>query len=184
MRKYIFIATLLVIVVSTYEVIPGIYLSQTTGTLAVKTSDPSAILTVSQVGHKSVNFGKGKAKIRLHPGTYQLFVSGDHKQKSKTITILKKQVDTEYIQLVTPEEQKQAQYATEANNLIKTLPYTGLTFTFRVSYVYQNINDTAKPIIVITAPTEQGHQGALNWIRSVNFDPTHLDIKYVSTPIN
>lgn len=58
----------------------GIYVSRTAGLLRVSSTNKSAVITVSQVGHEAKIIGTGTAKVHLKPGYYQVAASFNGKQ--------------------------------------------------------------------------------------------------------
>ncbi len=184
MKRPLLLIAVLVVIFSAYEIFSAVLASQTTGTLKVDVLTPSATITLRQTGHQSANIGVGHAKIRLRPGSYQLIATSGKLQTVKTVEISKNQTTVETIQLLTPEQAQQAQNIAEANKLIKFLPYTGRAYDYRVDYSYQFSGNLSQPLITVTAPTAAGQEAALNWISSFKIDPSKLNIKYVSAPLN
>lgn len=60
---------------------------RSTGVLAVSATEPSAAITVSQVGHSAAKVGTGNAKVRLAPGDYLLAANGAGLSTEKTVHV-------------------------------------------------------------------------------------------------
>jgi hypothetical protein len=162
-----------------YEIGGGFYLSQTTGSLKAKASNPKATLTVSMPGHKMVNIGYGNAKVRLAPGSYKIYASLNHLQASSEVQITKKQASEVNINLPDLSSQnRQLNKNSSANSLIKLLPYTGPNGEYIISYKYTVSSGIANPTIVITAPNDKAKQDALAWITHIGFSLSDLKIEF------
>ena len=73
---------------------------------------------------------------------------------------------------------RQAQASVNNNPLITLLPYIGPDFEYRVDYGNQLSNGL--PIIYITGPTQQDQQLGLDWIKNAGFDPSKMNIQYIT----
>lgn len=85
-----FIFTVLVLY-GLYQIGSGLVVSQTTGTLLVKTSKDAATISVSQDNKDAAIIGMGNAKVRLTPGTYLVVASGGGLRDSSIVKVSKKQ---------------------------------------------------------------------------------------------
>lgn len=179
-KAYLFLLSVSVLL-SAYLIATAIHTRQTTGLLVVKSSENNATITLSQPNRKMLNIGTGNARIHLPPGSYQLLASSGKTQVTKTIQIDKKQLLAVNLQLVSSAQNKLNQDNTEANTLIKLLPYAGPANEYIVSYSYKFESNIAQPTINITAATTQAQQDALNWIKNLGFNTSKLDIKYNSS---
>jgi hypothetical protein len=179
MKKPTTLVVLLVCLFSTYQIGSAIYLSQKTGTLIVDASDAKATITLTQANHQLLDIGVGKAKVRLQPGSYKVIATDGKFQSTKDTQIYKKITTTANVTLNIQQQNQQAAYNVEANNLIsRYLPFTERHNEYRVSYLYQVNGDVAKPTIVITSSSAKGREDAIKWIQGLGFNPSHLQIQY------
>ena len=143
--------------------------------------------------------------VKVRPGTYKVTASlAGFTTLSKTITV--KADDTASVGLVLvsdssttatwysshPEDEQIAEGISSDNNdtlaqqsvqnvpLIRQLPFIGPGSEFRIDYGSQPGADANNPTIYITAPTTQAQQDAVTWIKNQGYDPTKLDIQYVT----
>jgi hypothetical protein len=73
-----------------------------------------------------------------------------------------------------------SQQITQTAPLIKELPYIGPGLEFRVDYGNGTGANSSKIIIYITAPDQPSQQDALTWIKGQGFNPSKLDIQYIT----
>lgn len=71
------------------------------------------------------------------------------------------------------------QQAVSSTGFIKELPYIGPGLEFRIDYG-GGANSSGKPIIYITGETAQAQQDALTWIKYQGYNPSTMDIQYVT----
>ena len=76
-----------------------------------------------------------------------------------------------------------AQQSLKNAPLIKLLPFVSGGLEFRVDYGSQPGASANKPTIYITAPTPEGQQAGLAWIKSIGYDPSNYDIQYVTAAV-
>lgn len=79
----------------------------------------------------------------------------------------------------------QVQYNQVIQNdkLIQLLPFTSGGNEYRVDYTVEYSHQKAHPVIIITAPTEQGQQDAINWIQQLGINPASYTITYKTAPV-
>ena len=178
MRQLLIFGWVIAGLICAYVVISSIIVAQTSGTLVV--TSPGATLTIIKPNYKPVNIGLGKARVRLAPGNYQLVATKKTNQSITNINIKKQQTLVEVVTPTTPAQSQQALQTAQANNLIKQLPYEGPGSAYNVSYYYKYSGMVAQPIILITAPTQAAQQAAVAWIGSIGYNPSNLNIEYVT----
>lgn len=169
----------------------------------------SAKITVVAVPSKStvtINGNHGRNGLnRVKPGQYTVFVSMEG-FTSVTQKVSVKKGDNKTLDFVlTPnsaatanwytthkEDEQKAEGISSRNNdkitkesvknapLIQLLPFVGGGLEFRVDYGNPPGSQASQPVIYITAPTEQGQQDGVAWIRSIGYDPSDYNIKFVT----
>jgi hypothetical protein len=87
------LAWLAIIIASTMRTI------NSTGTLSITASEPSAVITVSQLNHNAVPIGTGDAKVRLKPGDYLLASNGAGLSATQTVHVTLKKNVSAYLNL-------------------------------------------------------------------------------------
>jgi len=188
-NKPLNIVVALVLIFCIFELGWAFYNAQTTGLIHITSSSAGTIITVSQQDHEVANVGTGKATIRLRAGTYQIIATTtNNAQVIKTIHVNNKgtvvvqlQPTNTNIPVITAQGEAQSgQNIVAANELIQLLPFTGPASEYKITYSYSFTNALATPKIIITAPTTQAQQDATAWIRTVGFDPSTLDIQYIT----
>jgi hypothetical protein len=80
--------------------------------------------------------------------------------------------------------QERYTHVIDSNKLVQLLPFTGGGNEFQVSYSVTSIDQQPKLTIIITAPTQQGQEDGLTWIKEVGFNPVSYSINYVYGPVN
>ena len=178
MRRYYSIVAVLIGLLIIYRIGTAIYIYEAYGALRITSSDSAATIAVGQSGKHYSIIGTGHASVRLAPGAYEVVVTNNRLQKTAFIKISRHKIAEQRIELQTTAEKQAVKNYEEANNLIKYLPYTGRTGDYRVSYAYQTSTDMARPIIIITLANQGAKSQALDWIKSLGFDPNHLQISY------
>jgi hypothetical protein len=73
-------------------------------------------------------------------------------------------------------QQVQYSQSVENNALLQLLPFVGPNFEYRVDYGSQG----AQTVIEITAANANAQQDAVAWIKNQGFDPSTLDIQYIT----
>lgn len=87
--------------------------------------------------------------------------------------------DQKLLEIITGQQFKQqSEQSVQQVPLIKSLPYIGVGFEFRVDYGAP-LPGTDVPGIYITAATQQGYQDALTWIKNQGVDPSTLHIQWL-----
>lgn len=177
-RRFLLVVGVLLLVLSLYELVDGVYLYQTTGVLSV--NSPGAFLTVEEGSTFFANIGTSRAKVRLKPGGYTLVASINKSQTIKSFTISAKR--TTYINLVVKNNSRPAQPQTivNSNAVIKYLPFFGPNFSYEVSYKYNITPNAALPVIIITSPSSSGTQAAENWLAAIGFPAASLNVELVN----
>lgn len=183
LRPWLPVLMAVVILLCIYQLALAVYVSQTTGTLLVNSPDTSITITISQKERQAISLtGKRTQRIRLKPGTYQIITSKDRNQSTSSVIIYNKQL-VSFTAKAPADKNKLSESSQQANKLIGLLPFTGPEFRYRVDYSYQFSSTQAEPTIIITAPTDQATQDALDWIKSQGYDPLVLPIKYVTAQL-
>ncbi len=178
-RRRLLLALLVcVTILSIYELVSSVYVSQTTGILQIKPLGSGVFLTVERSGKQAVNLGRGETRVRLKPGAYQLLVTKNRNQDTKQFVIRNK--STTALSARAPvNHNKPSRADLEAIKLIdQLLPFTGPGFQYQITYTYTFNKAFSKPVIIITAPTAQDQQAAVAWIKSQGYDPSTMTIQY------
>jgi len=168
---------------------------QFTAKLNIQVTPKSALVTVN--GKKSHD-----GIVAVKPGSYTVVASKTGFTNSgKTIPVAAGQTqyiglaltsnssdtanwysDQQLLEVITGKQfTENSQQSVQQVPLIQKLPYIGVAFEFRVDYGAP-LPNTSVPGIYITAPTEQGHQDALTWIKNQGYDPSTLHIQYTQGP--
>ncbi len=71
----------------TFIILSALHTVHSTGVLSVTASEPSAVITISQLNHNAVAIGTGSAKVRLKPGDYLLGANGAGLSATKTVHV-------------------------------------------------------------------------------------------------
>jgi len=176
--NYLFIPVVIFVI---YMIGSAIFTRQMTGSLKVSSSEPNAVLTVSRDGYQSVVIGEGGSTIRLEPGEYRVGATSTNNQTFKIVTVEKQRTVEEFLDLAVSDEQRlESQKKSQKNLLIELLPYTGPSDSYEITYRFEFSATSAKPIIVIRSNNEQTKQSALEWIKTVGFNPDELDIEFTN----
>jgi hypothetical protein len=177
-RKYNKYILGIIFVLSMYIVITSIYIKISSGILIVSSPKGSSI-SVQRQGYSSAYFVNNNINTHLNPGSYIIIATKGTNQVSKKVDIIK--TKTSKLEFTFSEISK-PDYS-EANTLIKMLPYNSLDRDFSVTFKYKFENDISVPIIAIIPYTPNGGQNALNWIAKQGFNLKKLNIEILN-PIN
>lgn len=129
-------------------------------------------------------------KVPLNPKqTYTISISNIYstsgkRMKNQKFVFTPKSVDLNDL----PKDQGQAllnnqsQYsnAISGNGLLQLLPFTEPNFEYSINYTVNYSSQVATPVIQITAPDQPSQQAALDWIKAQGYDPSRLDIQYIT----
>lgn len=168
---------------------------QLSATLNIQVAPSIAKLTAN--GH-----GIGAGTNQVKPGIYSISATmNGFSNNLQTVTVKKGEVKTIGIVLTSnspstanwyathPADQQVlekisgknfdslSQGLTQNTSLIKLLPFIGPGFEFRIDY---GNTSSGQVIIYITAPNSGAQQDAVTWIKNQGYDPTKLDIQYVT----
>lgn len=116
-----------------YSIVTAVLLKQRTAAVAITSSDPSAVLTISQTNTEAAQVGIGESTIRLKPGSYYVLAYTAGKSTGKTVEVKGSQENTVYLDLE------------EGNEGIKTaqsLTYIGFDKLLDNGLSTQQVNNT------------------------------------------
>jgi hypothetical protein len=161
-----------VILLSVFEFVSAIILTQTRGLLKVQSSDPSANLVISQVNTSSVPIGYGSKNVRLKPGKYQVLAKDNSYQVVSQVSVYKKRTTEINLKLVA------AAGAPSSYGLFSKLPFIGPASEYTITENKQAVGNTLGPVITISATDTQAQNLALQWITSEGYNPKSYMIQY------
>jgi len=92
-RRFFTVLWLIAGLVSLYILASAILTRQSTGLLMVTTPTKTTSISISQLKSQAQIIGVGGAKIRLHPGTYQVSANNGNRQATTLVTISKQHTD-------------------------------------------------------------------------------------------
>ncbi len=167
-------------------------------------------LKIAPTGAKIVVNGAstGPGIVGVKPGTVAITVSrSGFASQTKTLKVAKGQKLTIAMALTSNSPSTKDWYSNNSNDeatleqvtgqqynqqstqsvqqvpLIQQLPYIDPGLTYRIDYG-EPLAGTNVPGIYITAPTTQGQQAALQWIKDQGYDPSTLHIQYNTASVN
>jgi hypothetical protein len=175
----------------------------TTFTALVTTGQLKLAVVPSDSSIKIDNSGASSGTLQLAPGSHTITVSrSGFATKTVTVTIQLKQLGTESVVLQAnsqegldylaahPEEQQAGEGATgaevnqvgqqitDANPLIKLLPYQGADFQINAGVSHKHPGQATAVGIYIAASSTAGQQHALSWIKAQGYNPSDYEIIY------
>lgn len=82
--------------------------------------------------------------------------------------------------------QQQTQYKqnVQGDPLIQLLPFVGAGSSYYIAYTVESTPTGPHATVTITAPTEEGQQSAINWIKGQGIDPAKYTIVYKTGPVS
>lgn len=160
---------------ASYEIVGAILISNSTGILKVETTDPNAVLEVSQTYTNAQYIGNGNTTVRLKPGTYLLSASDQGVQVMKSVQINLKQKTVQNLDL-----ESLISSSTSDNNLLKKLPVLGPASEYNINYYLSYSNGQSQPIITIGYTTGKSKLDAINWLSYAGFNPSNFQIQYTN----
>lgn len=169
-----------------YQIGLGLVVSQTTGTLLVKTSKPNATVSISQNGMGAAIIGTGDTKVRLAPGTYLVIASAGGSRDSSIIKISKKQTTKTTLNFKSPPLVKSPANINYEN--ISTLIDNGGLTTLQVSQIEQyffKYNSSAHTVSIDPDSVESGPRNpntstsfTLNFNVTIDSTPYKATVSY------
>lgn len=173
MKKFIFALGVVLVVINIYALATGFIITRTTGILAVSTSDPKSIISVSQPDKAAKVIGQGSARVRLSPGTYRLAASNPGRSVLTTVTIIEKSTLKKSLN-ITPVDSAEVQ----RDSLFSRLPVQGPAATYQIDQGVRSSSGGTVFTIIITSATPQDRKAALQWIRDRGYNPSDYKIEY------
>lgn len=177
MKRWLAILIFLAIIFASFEVFTAVSTRQNTGLLTINSADLKATITLKQAGFPSINVGQGKAKVWLKPGTYTVLASDRPAQAAANVQIKAGKSHLVQLNPASAQTQPTSNYS-QANELIKLLPYIGPNHSYTVTYKYNYSGSAARPVIEVYANTSQAKKDALAWLAKMGYKAANLPIQY------
>ncbi len=175
-KAVVVVVILLLVALVVYEALSALSITKSTGVLVVNTSNPSAIIEISQANTEAQYVGKDSVKLRLKPGSYLVSASNSGEQTSTAVQINKGQTNNQTLDINAVVAE-----AVTTNAVIGKLPVLGPGLEYTISYYLEYSNGQSKPVITISSGTAQAKSDALSWLAYQNVTPANYDIQYIAT---
>lgn len=173
LRRLILLIFWVVAIYCIYSVVSAALIKRSTGVLNVSSNVIGASIIISQDQRDSRLAGTGSASVRLKPGKYQIYVYANDYQRAEEVTIYKGSVIDRKINLIGAASKK------NGNGIFDLLPYIGPGADYYISSTPITEGGGSGPSITITEYDNKSGQDALEWIRSLGYDPNDYIINHV-----
>jgi hypothetical protein len=98
-KRLYYLAVCFVSIFLVYQILYVVVVAQKTGVLDVRSSEPKSQISISRVDKGVQLIGTGSARIRLAPGTYQLYAIYAGRHTISFVTVQKKHTANSYLNL-------------------------------------------------------------------------------------